>query len=54
MKSDPRHPSIRLKKTGSYWSARVGLGHRAVAVEAEDGLLWIWIGPHDLYERKLS
>ncbi len=24
MKSDPRHPSIRLKKTGRYWSARIG------------------------------
>jgi hypothetical protein len=32
MKSDPRHPSVRLKKTGHYWSARVGRSHRAVAV----------------------
>lgn len=54
MKSDPRHPSLRLKKTGQYWSARVGRSHRAVAVEAEDGLVWIWIGQHDPYERKLS
>ena len=54
MKSDPRHPGVRLKKTGRYWSARAGRSHRAVAVEAEDGLLWIWIGKHDPYERKLS
>ena len=52
MKSDPRHPSVRLKKTGRYWSARAGRGHRAVAVE--DALVWIWIGRHDPYERKLS
>jgi hypothetical protein len=54
MKREPRHPSLRLKKTGRYWSARVGRSHRAVAVEAEDGLLWIWIGQHDSYEGKLS
>ena len=54
MKSDPRHPSVRLKKVGRYWSARIGRGHRAVAVEVEDGLLWIWIGRHDPHERKLG
>ena len=54
MKSDPHHPSIRLKKTGRYWSARIGRNFRAVAVEAEDGLLWIWVGRHDPYERKIA
>jgi hypothetical protein len=54
MKSDPRHPGVRLKKTGRFWSARAGRSHRAVAVEVEDGLLWIWIGKHDPYERKLG
>ena len=54
MKSDPRHPGVRLKKPGRYWSARAGRSYRAVAVEAEDGLLWIWIGKHDPYERKLG
>jgi len=54
MKSDPRHASVRLKKVGRYWSARVGRSHRAVAVEGEDGLLWIWIGPHDPFGRKIS
>jgi hypothetical protein len=54
MKCDPRHPGVRPKRTGRYWSARVGRSHRAVAIEAEDGLVWIWIGQHDPYERKLS
>jgi len=54
MQTDPRHPSLQLKKVGSYWSARVSRGQRAVAVDAEDGLLWIWIGQHDPYERKLG
>jgi len=35
------------------WSARVGLSYRALAVEAPEGLLWIWIGDHDEYERLL-
>ena len=51
LKSDPRHPSLRLKKVGEYWSARIGLHHRAVALEVEEGLLWVWIGAHDDYER---
>jgi hypothetical protein len=54
MKSDPRHPSIHLKKAGRYWSARIGRNYRAVAAEAEDGLVWIWIGRHDPYERKIT
>lgn len=37
LKSDPRHPSLSLKKVGRYWSARVGLRHRALAVEVNGG-----------------
>lgn len=49
--ANPQHPSVRLKKVGSYWSARVGAGHRALAVEVDDGLLWFWIGTHADYDR---
>ena len=24
LRADPRHPSLRLKKVGAFWSARVG------------------------------
>ncbi|MCX6842914.1 MAG: hypothetical protein NTX53_11605 [candidate division WOR-3 bacterium] len=44
LKADPNHPSLHLKKVGRYWSVRVGLRHRAVAVEAADGLVWFWVG----------
>ena len=45
LKTDPRHPSLHLKRTGRFWSVRVGLRHRALAVQAtEDELLWVWIG----------
>jgi hypothetical protein len=50
LKANSRHPSIRLRKVGSYWSARVGLYYRALAVEAQDGLLWFWIGTHAEYD----
>ena len=46
LNADPRHPSLHFRKVGRYWSARVGLHHRAVAVEAPDGLVWFWIGAH--------
>lgn len=39
---------------GRLWSVRVGRNHRAIAVEVQDGLRWIWIGPHDEYERLIG
>jgi hypothetical protein len=51
LKSDPRHPSLHLKKVGRFWSVRVGLRHRALAKEREEGLVWFWIGPHRVYDR---
>ena len=51
LKQNPQHPSLRLKKVGIYWSARVGLRHRVLAKERTEGLVWFWIGPHDQYER---
>jgi hypothetical protein len=54
LKDDPQHPSLRLKKVGIYWSARVDKRHRALAMEVEDGLLWFWIGTHDDYGRLIK
>jgi hypothetical protein len=31
LKRDPRHGSLRFKKVGAYWSARVGLRYRAMS-----------------------
>ena len=50
LKADPRHPSLRLKKVGRYWSARIGDTHRTLAVESPDGLIWFWIGTHTDYD----
>ena len=50
LKHDPHHPSLHFKKVGRFWSVRVGIHYRAVAVEAEADLVWFWIGRHDKYE----
>ena len=54
LKADPRHSSVRLKKVGALYAARVGLHYRALARERPDGLLWFWIGHHSTYERLLN
>lgn len=40
LKYDPHHPSLRLKKIGKYYSVRIGLHYRALALEIPEGLLW--------------
>jgi len=40
LKNDPRHPSVRLKKVGNIWSARIGLRYWALAKERKEGLVW--------------
>jgi hypothetical protein len=50
LKMNPRHSSLQLKKVGKYWSVRVGLKYRAMAVEIQEGLLWFWIGTHAEYD----
>ena len=51
---NPRHPSLHFKKVGHFWSARVGAGHRALAVPDGQDYIWVWIGTHDEYERLIG
>jgi len=51
LKKNPRHPSLQFKKVGNFWSARVGLAHRALAVEDGEDFIWVWIGTHDDYDK---
>ena len=47
--------AYELLKAGRYWSVRVGLRHRALALEVgEELLLWIWIGTHAQYDQLLQ
>jgi hypothetical protein len=54
LKADARHPSLRLKKVGEFWSARVGIGYRAVGRTVADGIVWFWIGSHADYDQLIS
>lgn len=54
LKGSSHHPSLHFKKVGDYWSARVGLQHRALAVEDEGDFIWVWIGSHSEYDRLIG
>ncbi len=54
LKADPQHPSLRFKRVGRLWSARVGLHHRALCVRRDDDCVWFWIGSHAEYDRLLK
>ena len=53
-RQDALHPSLHFKKVGRFWSARVGLQHRTLGVEANGALVWFWIGRHDEYDRLIA
>jgi hypothetical protein len=50
LKENPSHPSLHFKKTGRFWSARVNLIYRALAIQDGQDLVWFWIGNHRDYE----
>jgi len=54
LRSNPSHPSLHFKKVGRFWSSRAGLHYRAVALEAEQDLVWFWIGSHADYDKLLG
>ncbi len=55
LKQNPNHPSLHFKKVKRYWSVRVGMSHRALGVESEDGdIVWLWIGSHREYDKLIK
>jgi hypothetical protein len=51
---NPLHPGLQFKKLegeDDIYSARIGLGYRALAVMKKDRLVWFWIGSHSEYDR---
>lgn len=51
LKENQKHPSLHFKKVNEYWSVRVGIHYRALAVEVDDGILWFWVGSHSEYDK---
>ena len=54
LRQDPSHPSLHFKKVGRFWSARVGIRHRVLAVEDGSDVVWFWIGRHDEYRQLID
>jgi len=54
IKANPDHPSLHFKKIDRYWSVRIGMHYRALAVDVENGLLWFWIGSHAEYDKLIK
>lgn len=55
--ADPAHPGLRFKQvhpTPPTYSARVGIGYRAVGVLDGDTVIWFWIGSHADYDKLLD
>jgi hypothetical protein len=54
---DPTHPSLRFKQVHAkrpIFSARIGLGYRALGVRDNDEMIWFWIGSQSDYDQLLS
>jgi hypothetical protein len=54
---DPGHPGLRFKRVHAdeaIYSARVGLGYRALGVLEGDVVVWFWIGSHADYDKLLE
>lgn len=56
-RQNPSHPGLRFKQiygSPSIYSARVGIGYRAVGVVDADTVIWYWIGSHADYDKLLA
>ncbi|HMD96400.1 MAG TPA: hypothetical protein VKM93_03585 [Terriglobia bacterium] len=54
LRQSPRHPSLHFKRIGRFWSVRVGLHYRALAVQHDAEVVWFWVGPHAEYNRLIG
>lgn len=53
LRQDLRYPSLRFQKVDQFWSVRIGIHYRALAVEEGGDIAWFWIGTHAEYDRLL-
>ena len=54
---NPRHPGLHFKQvhpSPPIYSARVGIGYRAVGVKEANSIIWFWIGSHAEYDQLLK
>jgi len=56
-RADPSHPGVHFKRvhaTEPVYSARVGLGWRALGLLEGGTVTWFWIGSHAEYDALLA
>lgn len=56
-RADPFHPSLQFRRVSQrqpVFSARVGIGHRALGLRDGDTVTWFWIGSHAEYDSLLG
>jgi hypothetical protein len=56
-RQSPAHPGLRFKQVHKHppiYSARVGIGHRALGVLDGDTVVWFWVGSHAAYNSLLG
>jgi len=56
-RQNPLHPGLHFKQVHPdppVYSARVGLGYRAVGALNGDTVIWYWIGSHADYDKLLK
>jgi hypothetical protein len=54
---NPAHPGLHFKQVHPdppIYSARVGIGYRAVGALDGDTIIWFWIGSHADYDKLLQ
>ncbi len=51
LKSDARHHLLHNKRIREFHSVRVGLFYRALGIEVDDGVLWLWIDTQAEYDK---
>ncbi len=57
VRCDPFHPSLHFKQVTethpAYTSVRIGRRYRAMGLRESDSILWVWIGSHAEYDRRI-
>jgi hypothetical protein len=51
LQANPQHPSLHFKRIDKLWSVRAGMHYRALGMDVDDGIMWIWIGTHAEYDK---
>jgi len=53
-RQNPSHPGLNFKTVDSennIYSARIGLGYRALGTIDGEAIVWFWVGPHGDYDK---